>query len=203
MKRLLALFLVPLLIMTACGKEEVDKSQEATSTKVDAEDTKNQSVNVNKGILNVEITLPALFFEGQDIDQTIAEAKKEGVSEVIANNDGSLTYKMSKSKHKEMIANLETSLVESIEEIKNSEDYSSIKDLTHNKSLTEFTLVVDKKIFENSFDGFATISLGIVGMYYQLFNGADSNEYTVTIFIQDETSNEVFDTIVYPDAFEE
>lgn len=61
------------------------------------------SIEVDKGILNVEITLPASMFEGQDIDETIEEAKKDGIKEAVKHDDGSVTYKMSRSKHNEMM----------------------------------------------------------------------------------------------------
>lgn len=32
---------------------------------------------------------------------------------------------------------------------------------------------VDKEAFENSFDGFAAFGLGLSGLFYQLFNGAN------------------------------
>lgn len=55
---------------------------------------------MDKGLLNVEVTIPATLYKGQDIDSIISEAKNSGIKEVIKNDDGSLTYKMSKSEHK-------------------------------------------------------------------------------------------------------
>lgn len=201
LNKIISLFLVPLLLLSACGNGEASKDEEDVSSTNKIEE--NETVEVDKGILNVEITLPASFFEGEDLDQVMADAKADGVSEVIANEDGSLTYKMSKSKHKKMMAELKTSLAEGIEEIKNDEEFVSIKDITHNNTFSEFTLLVDQEMYENSFDGFITIGFAMSGMYYQLFSGIDSDDYKVTVVIQDETSGEVFDTIVYPDAFEE
>lgn len=57
--------------------------------------------------------------------------------------------------------------------------------------------------YENSFDGFAVLGLGFSGMYYQLFNGIDSDHLKVTIFVKDGATGEVFDEIVYPDALED
>lgn len=143
------------------------------------------------------------MFEGEDIDTVIADAKKEGIKEVTKNEDGSLTYKMSKAKHKEMMEELRKGILETVEETKNSEDYVSIKDVTYNDSFTEFTLLVNKSDYENSMDGFAAFGLGLSGMYYQLYNGVDPDKYKVTISLKDEATNEVFDEIVYPDDLEE
>ena len=190
MKKLGFIFLpFMLLILAACSSDE-GKGEEG-------------QVNVDKGLLNVEVTLPATFFEGEDLDSVIAEAKKDGVSKVTKNDDGSLTYKMPKSKHKEMLKDLAKSTDETMEEMKNDKDFPSIKDISRNKSLSEFTMEVDKGKFEDSFDGFAALGLGITGMYYQAFNGKDLDDYNVTIFIKDEETQKVFDKFVYPDDLEE
>lgn len=201
MKKLLSSLLVLVFIVSACGQEKTSSEKETEKSNV--EKTDSESVNVDKGLFNVEVTLPASFFEGEDIDQVIANAKEEGIGEATANEDGSITYKMSKSQHKEMLAEIKAGMVESVEETKNSEDFQSIKDITYNDSFSEFTLVVDKAAYENSFDGFAALGLGMAGAYYQIFNGVDAEAYKVEISIKDEASGEVFDTIIYPDALEE
>ena len=158
---------------------------------------------VDKGLLNVEVTIPPSLLEDQNIDEVIAEAKEAGVSEVTENDDGSLTYKMSKSVHSEMMKEIENGLKENIDELKNSEDYVSIEDVISNNSFSEFTMVVNQEEYENSFDGFAALGLGISGLYYQLFDGVDPDDYKVTIHLENAETGEVFDTIVYPDALEE
>lgn len=148
---------------------------------------------------NVEIKLPASFLEGQDVDEVIAQAKEEGIGEIKQNDDGSLTYTMSKEKHKEMMKELEDGILESVEEIKSTDNFPSIKDVAYNKDYTEFTLTVEKESFEGSFDSIASFGLAIAGMYYQVFNGIDADAYKVTIHYKDEANGEVFDTTVYPD----
>ncbi|WP_419394346.1 hypothetical protein [Cytobacillus praedii] len=207
MKKILCLLLISILIaMTSgCGQEKKDnnKSSDGVSEKTVKENSDEQSIEVDKGLLNVEITLPASLFEDQDINGVIEEAKNEGIDDIKQNPDGSLTYIMSKSKHKEMLKELESGLLESIEDAKNSEDYVSIKDVTHNKSFSEFTLIVDKEKYENSFDGFVSLGFALSGMYYQLFNGVSPDDYKVTIIIKNEATGEVINTIVYPDALNE
>lgn len=102
-----------------------------------------------------------------------------------------------------MMTEMGTSITDSIEEMKSSEDYVSIKDVTHNKSFTEFTLLVDKESYENSMDGFAIFGLGLQGSMYQMFNGANPEDYKVTVSVKDEVTEEVFDEVIYPDALEE
>lgn len=193
-----AIFIMVLLLLAACSSGN-NAGQEVSENAPD----QDGKVEVDKGLLNVELHLPASFFEGEDIDEVIAEAKEEGVAEVTKNNDGSLTYKMSKSKHKEMMADMKDGLVEYVDELTTSEDYPSIKEVTYHKSFNEFTVVVDKEVFESGFDGFAALGLGMSGLYYQLFSGANMEGSKVTIHVEDEATGEVFNSIVYPDALEE
>lgn len=62
---------------------------------------------------------------------------------------------------------------------------------------------MEKEAFENSFDGFAALGLGMSGIYYQLFDGVDMDKNKVTIHLKDDSTGEVYDSIVYPDALEE
>ena len=206
MKKILILPLAMLLsvLLVACSQDkESESGKKSDSADKAAEETKDESFKVDKGLLNVEITIPASFFAGQDIESAITEVKKEGVKEVIKNDDGSVTYKMSKSVHKEMMKEMEKSILDTIEEIKTSKDFTSIKDVTYNKSFTEFTITVNKEQFENSFDALASMGLALPGMYYQLFSGIDSEKFKVTVIFKDESNGEVLNTIVYPDDLNE
>ena len=203
MKKLLILPLTLLLgfLLVACSQDkESDSGKKTDNAEKTAEETsKDESLKVDKGLLNVEVTIPASFYEGQDIDKAITEAKKEGIKEAIKNEDGSVTYKMSKSVHNKMMKELEKSVLETVEEIKTSGDFTSIKDVTYNKSFSEFTLTVNKEEFESSFDAMSSMGLAIVGMYYQLFGGTDPEKFKVTVIFKDESNGEVINKVVYPD----
>ncbi|WP_338651670.1 hypothetical protein [Lysinibacillus sp. Y5S-8] len=200
MKKLLILPLILLLgiLLVACSQGD-----DSGKKKEGADKASEETLKVDKGLLNVEVTIPATLYKGQDIDSIISEAKNSGIKEVIKNDDGSLTYKMSKSEHKKMMKELKERIVKSVEELKTSEDFASINDVAYNKSFSEFTLTVNKEKFEGSFDALASFGLALAGMYYQLFNGADVEHYKVTVYIKDESNGEVFDTMVYPDELNE
>ncbi|MBG9451283.1 hypothetical protein ABE67_18800 [Cytobacillus firmus] len=200
MKKLIVFMSVMIVLLSACsGGEETSGEKEAVTEKKSEE---SEAVEVDKGLLNVEITLPASMFEGEDADSSIAEAEKEGIK-VTKNDDGSVTYKMSKAKHKEMMKEMQTELEKTVADTKNGEDYPSVKEVTNNKDFSEFTLEVDREAYENSFDEFAVFGLGLSGMFYQLFNGVDPEDYEVKISVKDTATGEVFNKVIYPDAMEE
>ena len=206
MKKIL-LILLTFTFLAACSSEEASNKNSSDETAKNTENSEGKKdegkVEVEKGLLNVEVTLPASMFEGKNIDDIKASAKENGIKKVTQNEDGSITYKMSKSVHREMMKEIATSLKETVEETKTSGDYASIKDITYNDSFSEFTMIVDKEAYENSMDGFAAMTLGMSGMFYQLYDGADPDEYSVTIHIEDKATGEKFGEVVYPDALEE
>jgi len=197
-KMLCVIFLSVLVILAACstgddGDKEVGNKTEETEG----------ALEVGKGLLNVEVTIPSTFMEGEDIDQVVADAKENGIKNVKKNDDSSVTYKVSKAKHKEMMKEMKTNLVSYVEELVSSEDFTSIQNIEHNGSFSEFTVVVDQEAFEGSFDGFATLGLAMSGMYYQAFNGTNAEKLKVTINTKDADTGEIIGTAVYPDVLDE
>lgn len=182
--------------VAANASAEGDASASGTEESADGE---QQGIEVDKNLTNVEITLPAAYFENQDIDAVIASAKEDGVAEATKNADGSVTYKMTKSVHKKMMAEMESGIKDALAEMTNGENFASIKNIEHNDSFSEFTLIVEREKYESSFDAFAALGIGIQSMFYQAFDGVKSDDLKATIHVQDESTGEVFKTIVYPD----
>ena len=199
------ILVLSLLVISACSDaNEVNNNDENTSQDdVQKQEEDEDAIEVDKGLLNVEITLPEMFFEDENMDEMIEEAKEEGIKDVTQNEDGTVTFKMSKKDHKEMLRELEENVKETVEDIKNDEEFASIVDVTYNKSFTEFTIIADREGFENSFDGFAILGVGLSGTFYQLFSGEDMQTSEVTVFVEDEATGEVFEEITYTEAFED
>ena len=198
MKKWFIAFSATALLLTACGGE----NEKATEQEKETEENAGESLSVDKGILNVDVTLPASFFADSTEEEIIAGAKENGITEAVVNEDGSVTYTMSKSKHKEMMKEMGDSVLSTIDEIVNSEDYTSIKEISYNKDFTEFDVKVNRQQYEEGFDGFAVIGLVMVSTYYSAFEGK-SGEDSQTIFnMVDETTGEIYDTAIYPDDWE-
>lgn len=198
-----SLFMIMLLV--ACSDNTAETEQNV------AEDTEEQSTNeesgieVDKGLLNVEITLPSNFFDEEElasIEENIEQETQE--AEVTKNDDGSITVKMSKSDHKKMLEEMKEEFIVAIEDILEDENFVSIQDISYNKDFSNLTMVVsDQETFENSLDGFATLTLGVGSLLYQAFDGKDLEKDKVTLEIVDESTNETIHEIIYPDALEE
>lgn len=201
--RKVLVILLSFIVLAACGtNDESTKKEEEKATNGEKTETSEDgaSLDVDKNLLSVEITVPANMVE--DIADTVAQGEEEGF-QVTENEDGSLTYKMSKARHKELMGELKANFQETLDEIASSEDFASIEEIKANDDFTEFTMVVDKEKYENSMDVFATIPLGMAGAIYMLFDGQepDSN-FNIQIHMESLENGEVFDTVKFPEDFE-
>ena len=194
MKKLLFGLTMAALLLAACGDDEAKKEL--------ATDKEEQGIEIDKGLFDVELTLPAEFFDGQTPEEIEVSAKEQGVKEVKINEDGTVYYKMSKSDHKKMMNELETSIKESMDELVTSGDAPSFKEIKYNKDFTEFDVTVDREAFENSMDAFMIFTFAMSGSFYNAFDGENMDELKITVNLIDAATNEVFDTTVFPDDME-
>lgn len=207
-RTLLVLMLASAVTMTGCGgtNEQSIDNAEHNSNQVE-NNADSETLGVDKKLFNVEVTIPSDLLEigdeDIDMDKVVGEAKEEGIKDVTLNDDGSVTYVMSKSTHKKKLDEMRREMQDLMEDIATDENFESIKDIKSNKNFTEFDLIVEKALFENNLDAFAIMGIVFPAMFYQLFDGVDPDNYEAIINVQDEESGEVFDTYVYPDQFED
>lgn len=153
--------------------------------------------------VSVIMPISLLEYSGQTVDvpQIKKSAKKEGMKDVVENEDYSLTYIMPESKHKELLGEMDQGLPKTIQNLEASEDYPSILEITTNKEYSDFHIVVTRESFEQGYEGFGVISLVFDSLFYQLFNGATLDTYETVINLEDEATGEIFETLIYPADF--
>lgn len=192
------------LILAACGG---DSSEETSSTAEEVEQDTSESSNleeesenieVDKGILSTEVTLPADFAESFDPSEMDLEE-----SNYTENEDGSLTLKLSRAQHQELLDSMKESVDASIEQLKTDDTYTSFEDIQYNDNYSEMSISVDREAYESGMDGFGIFALALPAMYYQVFEGTAPEDLEVVFELEDASNGEVFDTVVYPDDLEE
>ena len=183
-----------LLLLPGCGASDPGPAGE--------DEAADESVEIDKGLFNVTITMPASMVDTENVEATVAEAKEQGIKSVKVNEDGSITYKMSKSVHSELMKELKEGFSETVEDYKSGDDFASIRDIKYNKDLTSIRLMVEREAFENSLDSLAVLGLGFTAMYYHLFDGLKAGDIAVTIDVQDFATGEVISSVTYPDDLE-
>lgn len=198
----LALAAVFALGLAACGKAPASSAASAASqpaaqsaSTAPSEAASGGDIEVEKGLLNVTITLPASFFTLLDVSgdgsytaQTFADnATDSRLKDVTVHDDGSLSFAISKSEHKAMMDEMRQEILGYGADLQ--ESFSSIKSLEGTDDCTHFTLRVDRAAYENSFDALALLTVQMQGLLYQAFNGTP--DAAVVVEVVDDATGDV------------
>jgi len=186
---------------TASNAEQ--QTATASTAKDDGEDqnagqasTTEGGIDVDKGLLNVEITIPAeaaeyygFNFESQE--EADDYAKEQGFKSATLGDDGSITIVMSKSQHKKTMGELSKTIDEALQEMIGSEDYTNITAVEHNDNYTSFTVTTKSEELDFN-ESFSVLSFYIYGGMYNSFNGTPADNIHVDFI--NEASGEVIDS---------
>lgn len=127
----------------------------------------------------VEFTVPADFVEGETTQEALdAQVNENGWKSATLNEDGSVTYEMSKVQHKEMMEVLKVRFDEGLPDIINSEDYPNFVSVTANDDYTEFKITTRAESL-NFAETFSVLAFYMVGGMYNSFNGTPANNISV------------------------
>lgn len=123
----------------------------------------------SSGLFNVALTIPAEYVEGTTQKELNKQAKEGTFKSATLNKDGSVTYVMSKSQHKEMLNTLKDSIADELNKIPNSTDYPNVTKVEANDDYTKFTVTTAST--ELSFEEqFLSVQLYIYGGMYNAFH---------------------------------
>ena len=151
----------------------------------------------------VEITLPASFFEDEDMSDfdAAAYAAENGFIDAKLNEDGSISIKMSKDKHEEMVADMAKTLETNFSDMIGSDEMPFIKDIRHSDSFDSVSLVVDKDTYDTY--GFVAmfipLTIYVQTSMYQILAGEETR---CEISFVDAATNETIESVTYPEALE-
>lgn len=166
-KIIIALLLSFALITTlsACAESASnDDSSETNSTEA------NESIEVDENLLTVEITLPAEYAEGTTQEDLDKDVKIGTYKSATLNDDGSVTYIMTKKQHKELLSTIVDDINKNLNDMIGSEDYPNITDISANDTFTQFKVTTSSAELSLS-ETFSTIAFYMYGGLYNSFNG--------------------------------
>lgn len=199
MKKLISLILAFVMMMSlaACGGRGENSGN---GTSFPGKNTENSAgVQVDEGLLNIDVTLAASFFEDQTEEEIKAEAKENGYSDCKINDDGSVTYTMSKKKHAEMLNEMKASFDEMIAGYLDGEDkVASFVDIQYNDDFSKIDIYADAEQY-TMWDSLYALTFYITGAYYQAFAGVANDDIDVVVNFIDNATKDVLDTASYKD----
>ena len=137
-------------------------------------------IETENGLFYVSITMPAEFV-GSDITQESIDANAgETYTSGKLNEDGSVTYKMTKKQHKAMLDLFAQSIEEGLQELVDSSEYAFTK-ITHNDDFTQFDAYLSTE--EVGFtEGFMAMGFYMYGGMYSLFTGRNVDNISVNYY---------------------
>lgn len=189
MKKLL---LISLLLISLTTSLFGCKSNEDTSQP--SNESTNQTLSAEKNLFDVEVTLPASFFEDKDISTIETDAKAQGIHDVKLNDDGSVSYKMDKTTHKKLLADLKVSIDEMISEmLADKESCPSFTEITYTDNVTEFNISVDESLF-SPFEGFAVLGFYMIGNMYQAMDCVETAKINTTVNFINKDTKEIIES---------
>jgi hypothetical protein len=208
MKRIYVFLVIVIMLLSsvACSNsatlddtdnDDMAGSDEASEQKDQAEQQpSSDTVQVDDGLLNVTITLPASYFSDMTDFDPDAYANEQNFKRAVVNKDGSMSITMSKSRHNELMAGMKADIDKSFAELIGADDTPYIKNVTSSDGYRTVTVDVDKSGYESTLD-MTPLTIGISAMMYQQYDGA---ELHCEVLIRDVDSGETLQSIVYPDA---
>lgn len=196
MKYIAVVLMASLIVLSGCAPAA--SSSEPISSSL-AQSEVQKSIEVDKNLLTVDITLPASMFEDfgglDDLDLEKYKAEN-GFINAVKNNDGSLTVTMTKSQHKEVMSEMAESVKNKFSELVADKDTPYLKSIAHTDDFKKITVRVERAGYENAFFDITPFVIGFSVNMYQVFAG---EEFKVEIVVCDDANGDEIETIIYPD----
>lgn len=189
MKRILAFLMstVLLLSLTACGSNhpaqdngnQTNDMEESNSSGENNGENNSGGIEVDEGLLSVEVTIPAEFLDEGTTQESLNQlAAESGYGSVVLNEDGSATYTMTKEQHEKLMAEIRSGIEEAMDEMFDSEEFPAITNVSANANYTEFTVELNSDEVGLT-ESFAVLGFYMLGGMYNAFNGTPADDITV------------------------
>lgn len=175
MKVLLCILMMLNLVGCSGNKSSEDSQSSNESSGGIQVSTGDDSARIYNTVTNVKVTLPASLFEY--VDEEISQedldkaAFENGFISATLNEDGSVTYVMSKDKYNAYVAELAMSIDKGLEELCNTEN-STIVDIKHNADFTDYTITLDADVVGFT-ESFVSLAIVLYSAFYYGFTGKD------------------------------
>lgn len=179
------------LCLTACSGGAAS-SAAAGSDAAASTSASEDGLNVEKNLFSVTLTYPAsMVDEGTTQDSLNNEISGiDGIKSATLNEDGSVTYIMTKAYHKQIVDDMAQTIDESMAEMVGSEDYPNFTNVEANEDYTVFTVTTKSKALSLD-ESLSLLQFYTEGAFYSVVSGNDADSIHVD-FVNADTG-EVID----------
>lgn len=179
------------LCLTACGGGAASTTA-AGSDAAASTSASEDGLNVEKNLFSVTLTYPAsMVDEGTTQDSLNNEISGiDGIKSATLNEDGSVTYIMTKAYHKQIMDDMAQTIDESMAEMVGSADYPNFTKVEANEDYTVFTVTTKSKALSLD-ESLSLLQFYTEGAFYSVVSGNDADSIHVD-FVNADTG-EVID----------
>ena len=179
------------LCLTACGGGAASTTAAGQDTAASVSSSED-GMNVEKNLFSVTLTYPAsMVDEGTTQDSLNDEIKGiDGIKSATLNEDGSVTYIMTKAYHKQIVDDMAQTIDESMAEMVGSEDYPNFTNVEANEDYTVFTVTTKSKALSLD-ESLSLLQFYTEGAFYSVVSGNNADSIHVD-FVNADTG-EVID----------
>ena len=195
---LLSVMLVALMGCAGEAKDQepVEDEQNQEQEVVKDHEEKSESINVDKNLLSVEVTLPAeIAGDLTGFDREVYLKENPEISDVKVLEDGALWMKMSRAKHQELVTEMKESIVLAFNDLIEGEDTPYIRDITTDDAFEEVEVLVDRAGYENTMD-FSSLTIMFSVGYLHTLQG---NDFVLHLKYIDAETDEVIEEMTLPE----
>lgn len=148
----------------------------------------------------VSVKIDQIFFEGSDQNQILKDADEMGIDKCVINNDGSVTYTLSKVLHAKLLENYKTNAILVLREfVSGEEKVPSFEDVDFSDNFADIKITVNETY--TAMDSMIAMPIMIMGAYYQNFDGVDFKDIDVHVSFIDANRN-VLDSLSFKEILE-
>lgn len=179
----LIISLVLSINLVACGSNPEENTNNESELLESGTNTENDedSIEVDEGLFTVDVTLPASFFEESTEEEIISNAEEEGYISAKVNDNGSVTYTMTRIKRNEKLKDMKDVIDESIMDLlEGSDEVESFVDIEYNDNLSKVDIYVDPESYSD-WDSIYAIQFYLLGSFYQIFDGVEPESIDVLV----------------------
>lgn len=136
----------------------------------------------------IEITLPSNLVEDISQEDLNRDVKEDIYKTATLNNDGSITYKMTKKQHRKYLMDLEVLYDDSINEMIDEED--NIIKITRNDNFSSFKVIINSNKLPNS-KNLINNNLFYMGQIYAIYSESEVKKITIKYY--DNSSKKIIE----------